>query len=243
MIIYSYNAKSEGAKLLAETLGIKRALHNSDKPLKVDVLLNWGSSKLPARIKADKILNKPECVALAANKIKSFTAMDGKAPIPPYTLDRKVAEKWIEDGSTVVCRTKVAAKGGEGIVIAEKAEELVDAPLYTVYINKQQEYRIHVMNGKMIHKQRKARSREVPDEKVNWKIRNHENGFIFQINDFELPAVCEDAAIQAVAALGLDFGAVDVIYTARNNKAYVLEVNTAPGMTGTTPTKYKEAIL
>ena len=37
-------------------------------------------------------------------------------------------------------------------------------------------------------------------------------------------------ATKAVAALGLDFGAVDVIYNEKYGRAYVLEVNTAPGL-------------
>jgi D-alanine-D-alanine ligase-like ATP-grasp enzyme len=36
----------------------------------------------------------------------------------------------------------------------------------------------------------------------------------------------------------LDFGAVDIIYNAKRNECYVLEVNTAPGLEGTTVEKY-----
>ena len=92
----------------------------------------------------------------------------------------------------------------------------------------------------MIHKQRKARRLDVPDEEVNWKVRNHDNGFIFQIEDFDLPEDCEKQAIAAVEALDLDFGAVDVVYNGKEQKAYVLEVNSAPGLSGTTLDKYVE---
>ena len=81
---------------------------------------------------------------------------------------------------------------------------------------------------------------DVPDEEVNWKVRNHDNGFIFQIEDFDLPEDCETQAIAAVEALGLYFGAVDVVYNGREKKAYVLEVNSAPGLSGTTLDKYVE---
>jgi D-alanine-D-alanine ligase-like ATP-grasp enzyme len=40
----------------------------------------------------------------------------------------------------------------------------------------------------------------------------------------------------------LDFGAVDVIYNRAQDKAYVLEVNTAPGLEGSTLDNYVEAI-
>jgi D-alanine-D-alanine ligase-like ATP-grasp enzyme len=44
----------------------------------------------------------------------------------------------------------------------------------------------------------------------------------------------------AVNHLGLDFGAVDMIYNAKRNTYYVLEVNTACGLAGETLNKYVE---
>jgi D-alanine-D-alanine ligase-like ATP-grasp enzyme len=44
----------------------------------------------------------------------------------------------------------------------------------------------------------------------------------------------------AIKSLGLDFGAIDMIYNERRNQYYVLEVNTACGLTGTTLDKYVE---
>ena len=43
-------------------------------------------------------------------------------------------------------------------------------------------------------------------------------------------------------SIGLDFGAVDVIYNGHSNRAYVLEINTAPGLTGTTLDNYAAAL-
>ena len=42
-------------------------------------------------------------------------------------------------------------------------------------------------------------------------------------------------------AIDLQFGAVDIIWNEKENKCYVLEINTAPGLVGTTLTKYTEA--
>ena len=52
--------------------------------------------------------------------------------------------------------------------------------------------------------------------------------------------VRDTIAVNAVKALGLDFGAVDIIYNEKENQYYVLEVNTAPGLEGTTLIKYAE---
>ena len=165
--------------------------------------------------------------------------MEGKCSIPSFTTSREEACKWVEEGVTVVCRTILNGHSGAGIVLADKKEDVVKAPLYTKYVPKKDEYRVHVMNGKMIHKQRKARKMEVKDEDVNWKIRNLDGGFIFQIENFEIPEDCVTQSIAAVEALGLDFGAVDVIWNNKEKKAYVLEVNTAPGVSGTSPDKYE----
>ncbi|MNJ09659.1 hypothetical protein D3C77_38070 [compost metagenome] len=102
---------------------------------------------------------------------------------------------------------------------------------------KKEEYRIHVFNGEVVDVQRKARKKDVPDDQVNWKVRNLANGFIFARGEEALGNVPQDVldqAVKAVAALGLDFGAADVVYNDKQGKAYCLEVNTAPGLSGST---------
>jgi glutathione synthase/RimK-type ligase-like ATP-grasp enzyme len=132
------------------------------------------------------------------------------------------------------------------MVIAVKAlsslkpkDQLVDAPLYTRYIKKKEEYRIHVFQGDAFFVQRKARKKEVPDDQVNWKVRNLAGGFIFANQNVEVDDVARNEACNAVAALALDFGAVDII-RGTDGKYYVLEVNTACGLEGTTLEKYVE---
>ena len=118
------------------------------------------------------------------------------------------------------------------------------APLYVAYVKKEQEWRIHVGRraddeGIIIAKQRKARSRAVPDAEVNWQVRNHQNGFIYARNDGqEPPQAVINAAQQALMATDLDFGAIDVIYHSRTRLAHVLEINTAPGLEGETVNDY-----
>jgi len=138
----------------------------------------------------------------------------------------------------------LAGHSGEGIVIADTRADLVRAPLYVAYVKKEQEWRIHVGRraddeGIIIAKQRKARSRDVPDDEVNWQVRNHQNGFIYARNDgVEAPERVVDAARQALLATDLDFGAIDVIYHSRTRLAHVLEINTAPGLEGETVNDY-----
>lgn len=228
MKLYPYNSGSASAKALAQALGIKR-LKREGKAIKAKVLVNWGCSQIHRQIAwADSYLNSSYAVAVAANKLQAFKALSGHSPIPEFTEARVEASKWLAEGCTVVCRTVLNGHSGQGIVIAEEEEQLVDAPLYVKYVKKAAEYRVHVFGDKTIHVQKKVvRQGEQPKD---WKVRNLGNGYIFQSEGVGIDLAGHVIAITAVKALGLNFGAVDLIYNERSNQFYVLEVNTAPGL-------------
>jgi len=149
-------------------------------------------------------------------------------------------------GFPVVCRTKLRGHSGDGIVIANNADELVDAPLYTKYIKKKDEYRVHVARHEddfdVFFIQRKARKLDV--EEPNWLVRNLDGGFVFvEAQRVDVPDDVIEQAQRAIKALGLDFGGVDVIWNEREQKAYVLEINTACGLEERTALRYKDAIV
>lgn len=241
MKLYPYNQGSASAKALAEALGIKR-LKREGKPIKVDTVINWGcsSDNWPRDIDCEVLLNDPNCVRLATNKLKSFNILKGHASIPEFTESLEEAKKWLAEGVTIVERHKLTGHSGEGVRIVEPGQELQQAPLYVKYIPKKHEYRIHVFRDKAFFVQRKARKNDVPDEDVNWKVRNLKGGFIYANQDVDVAEEAKQQAIITIKTLGLDFGAVDIIYNERSNKYYVLEVNTACGLTGTTLDKYVE---
>lgn len=242
MKLYPYNQGSKSAKALAEALGIKR-LKREGKPITIKgTVINWGcsSDNFARGIDCDVLLNDPNCVRLATNKLKAFNALKGHASIPEYTEVVPEAAKWLAEGFTVVERHKLTGHSGEGVCIVEPGGEIQAAPLYVKYINKKEEYRLHVFRDRVFFIQRKARNKDIPDDQVNWKVRNHGNGFIFAHQGVDVPEEAKKEAITAIQVLGLDFGAVDLIWNQKNNKYYVLEVNTACGMEGTTLDKYVE---
>jgi glutathione synthase/RimK-type ligase-like ATP-grasp enzyme len=242
MKLYPYNEGSASAKALATALGIKR-LKREGKPIKVDIVLNWGcsSDNFPRGIECEEIINDPNCVRLATNKLKSFNALRwGNVTIPDFTESREEAAKWLAEGVTVVERHTLTGHSGEGVRIVALGQALQQAPLYVKYIPKKDEYRVHVFREKAFFVQQKKRKQEVPDDKINWQVRNHQNGFIYANQDVALPQKALDQAIASIKALGLDFGAVDIIYNQKSDTYYVLEVNTACGLTGTTLDKYVE---
>lgn len=240
MKIYPYSPASESAKLLADALGIKRLRHKG-KALNLfkQTVINWGASKINREIRHAHILNPPGHVSIAANKLKTFNCLRGLVAIPPFTSSPEEVKQWLEEGKTVVVRKKLTGHSGEGIEIIKGDEEIPPAPLYTVYIPKKEEYRVHVFNGKAFFVQRKARKLDVPKEDVNWKIRNHHNGFIYAHKDVNIPIGAMDNCVTAVCALNLDFGAVDIVQ-GKDGGWYILEVNTACGLAGETLNKYVE---
>ena len=252
MFIFMWNANSEGASLLKEQLGLKGIRHKNSKfvgsPRKT--VINWGASELPPEVEKCRVINPSKIVRRASNKLYFFEDMMkdkvGAEIIPQITTDFKEATDWVAKGETVCARTMLRGHSAHGLVIMtkDKPESFTRAPLYTLYIKKSEEYRVHVMNGEVIDVQRKvlpkAKAQELADkgEKPNWFVRNHDNGFIYQRENIKPAPHILTAALETLRIIGLDFGAVDVIMNNKRNKSYVLEVNTAPGMEGQTVTNY-----
>jgi glutathione synthase/RimK-type ligase-like ATP-grasp enzyme len=235
--ILPYNIGSESAKALAQALGVKRIKpHGNYRPQSFVTVLNWGFS---GEFSHPKMLNKPSAVARASNKLTTLRVLkDAGIPVPDFTTDKAAARAWQQDGFRVLCRTLLNSHSGKGIVIAQPEDSLVSAPLYTKYTNKDYEYRIHVFNGHVIDICEKRKRNG--EETTNNLIRTLSNGWVFCREGVNLSEAAKSRSIKAVQALGLDFGAVDLI--ARGSHHWVLEVNSAPGLQGTTLEKYTEAL-
>ncbi len=143
-------------------------------------------------------------------------------------------------GDIIYCRTTTTGHSGRGIVIANNPNELVNAPLYTVKTKHRDEYRVHIFKGEVLDVQKKKRKLGFNGSSSG--IRNHSSGWVYARTDVAIPDMLCPIAIQAVELLGLDFGAVDIGHKVNDNKFFVFEVNTAPGLEGSTLDKYTKAI-
>jgi hypothetical protein len=250
VILYPYNMGSNSAKALQEKLvdlGIRTKRVHPDgtyRPFDSHKIINWGNSNPPTSWNCpDNILNKPYNVAIASNKLSTFNALrEASINTPKYTSSKGEAQEWIEEDGVVLCRTKLNGHSGEGIVIARVIEDLVDSPLYVLYKKKRSEYRVHVFKGTVLSVQEKRRDTEVERDQDQALIRSHDNGWVFCRENVTEDVRLRDIATQAIKTLGLDFGAVDIIYNQREDTYYVLEINTAPGLTGQTLEEYVHAI-
>jgi glutathione synthase/RimK-type ligase-like ATP-grasp enzyme len=261
--LFSHNRHSESGKALALSLGVKRLRHTNSRyvPSVRKVVINWGASndRIAALIgSAAWVINHPDNVETAQDKVRCFEKLYAESVnIPDFTTDKGIAQEWLDSGDSVVCRALTRASAGRGITIVRPAptpdelgefeeavtqEPLPNVPLYVKYIKKQDEYRVHIVQNRAIDVAQKRRNTDVADADVNWKIRTHDNGFVYCREDLEVPDSVKEEALKAVEAVGLSFGAVDVIYNRHRGQAYVLEINTAPGLTGTTLERYTEAL-
>lgn len=250
--MFAYNQGSEGGFELAKALGVPRVKHNGSKfkGSKKKVILNWGatSDRFPIELTKCEVINPPSKVERAVDKLQTFEYFkEYDVSHPEWTRDRNEAYSWLEGGSMVFARTQLRSHSGRGIVIMDPEHPdtwEISAQLYVKYVPKKYEYRVHVMKGVVIDTQRKGLREELRgSENINFKVRNLANGFVYVRNDGHIvPDIVLSTGVAAVNALGLDFGAADVIYNERQEKAYALEVNTAPGLAGTTVGSYVDAL-
>jgi hypothetical protein len=273
LIVYA-DRGSNSARTLAHALGCRR--WRADMPerytrrraffkgFKSPVIINWGTPRKPEwRTIADSfrhsaerglILNTFHAIETARNKLACFKALDAaKVPCLRWTTKKEDVEKWLRKGKTVFARRTITGAGGAGITILQTGDaHVVDAPLYTRNFPKTHEFRLHVAFGRVIDLTEK-RARTTDGRAHSRYIRNARNGWVFahQLSRLQPDdrASMERTAVSAIAACGLDFGAVDMLAIiaqpeegGRLQKHVVCEINTGPGLENTeTIGAYEEA--
>lgn len=244
--VRGYSPHSKSAKALSRALGgLVLKTDSSFSPRSRDFVINWGSSAGLDYPEGVLFNGHKEAVNIAQNKLSFFRHMkeSGLEEIIPRFWER--LEDIPEDYTgKVVARTVLNGHSGNGISIFSAGAS--DAPLcelYVEYVPKKEEYRVHLgvlseEEATVISQQQKLRRLDHPDP--DWQVRNASRGFIYARQDVSPPPAVVEAAAMAFNASGLDFGAVDVIWNERRQRAYVLEINTAPGLEGTTLEDYRK---
>jgi len=226
----------DGAKALADGLNGQRIKCEGStyRYQAGDIVINWGfSGTFDGRI----TYNQPAAIREATDKRRSFRLFDHhRVPTLRWTTDPGVAASWCRDGKRVYGRT-ASGMAGLGITVYEPHSSVGSHELYTEGFATKREFRVHVVGGKAVHTMEKKKVRDyegTPDPLV----RSHRRGWVFCIRNLDpIPSAVQQAAIGAVKALGLDFGGVDIGLDVRNN-VVVFEVNTAPGLEGSTIPAY-----
>lgn len=244
-VIYPYKLASRSGNALRDALnGHKVRPDGNYRYREGDIIINWGNGTRPvwaSNDAYDNILNVPELVSVASNKLKTFRLFSQEeVPTLEWTEDVDVARAWLGEGNSVYARTVLQGHSGEGIVIVRPGGTLPRAPLYTKAIQNDGEYRVHVFQGRVIDYRKKSRQEGDEPNEDQSAIRTLGTGWVYRRDNLRRLERIEQLAVQAMEALGLDFGAVDIIKKP-DGSVYVLEINTAIGLEERTLDVYTEA--
>lgn len=242
-MVLPYVAHSEGAKMLAEALdGLRIRLSNSEYQYREgDCVINWGNGD------SGSIMQLPEGVMLnpnvniCINKKMFFERMQGHNIVPPFAFSRDEAFRHLQ--FPVICRNRVEGADGDGITVAENADQLTNARLFTQLMDKAAEYRVHLgrrFDGEIVLIA--AQKKRVGLGHGDNPIWTGEYIYLDWCEPSGLPRRVFDVTKRSMELMPeLHFGGFDVIVT-ENWGARVVEVNSAPMMTPDTTRKYVEFI-
>lgn len=244
IVLFPYKLASASSRSIANALkrngkdAIRVYPDRSYRPRPDDIIINWGNSHEPVwKYSPEQMCNLPASVGVAVNKLETLKALkEWGVRTVPWTQNKDEARAW-----GLVCeRHTLTGHSGEGIRVSTP-DMIQNAPLYTEMLVPCDEYRVHVFNGQIIDYSKKVK--EVNGEFVSAPeelIKNKEHDWYF-LRDVAPRDSVQEAARTAVEALGLDFGAVDIIRYKK--KAYVLEVGTAAGLSPVGVEAYTNAII
>ena len=163
-------------------------------------------------------------------------------PAVLFTTDIEQAKQWCSEGQTVFGRTLLRSSCGKGIKVFTSVDEVTPCPVYTLYKKKKREFRVHIFKDQVVTVLEKKRKKEFEGVR-DTKIRNIANGYVFVQNLQDFPEQVKTLALQAASVVQSDFKGVDIGYNEKNNEVFVIEVNSAPGITGNNVGKYVQTIL
>jgi hypothetical protein len=290
--IYYSGATDKTGGLLAEALGVSGG--KKSPGTKQKIVIGWGA-------KTDKsislgnaaVLNHPDLIRANRNKLTALQMMaKAKVNVAPFVaaedIVAELGKKNTNIGVPLVGRTNYHQGGANFFtcltrthvneVLAVLNNKLKKKGYFQNYIDVKEEFRLHVVDGKIIYAQHKVARTNMKDAHVEDQmdkikrmaekkgvtideaslkfameyqgdklaspdmiIKSNTRGYKFSSIKLEnVNKSLASEAIKAVAALNLQFGAVDCVIDP-DGKAWVIEVNTGPGLEGTSFTSYVNA--
>jgi predicted ATP-grasp superfamily ATP-dependent carboligase len=222
-------------RVIAKSLGFRHwGTRRLYKGQAVDLVLRWGASD---PVNAAIEIQPAAAIRRAANKWTTLTTLrNAGVSVPRFSEDPEILQ---EDGFTRIYGRMKYGSQGRNMRIFEN-ETPYGFQFYTGGIDVGREYRLHVIGDEVIRVQGKYLDH--PEQNTcGGRIHNYANGYRFRTPRQRLRPQREQDAVAAVKALGLDFGAVDLIVDTEGNH-YVLEVNTGPSCSPMTANGYAQRL-
>lgn len=224
MVKIAYSGRSSpSAYKFTEYINNLELVRSSTIP--VDV--NWGRARANAKLNPD--------ISNVTNKRHMRQLFEEHGVPMPRLIDKNYVLHAVFSGEEVIGRPDTHTKG-RGFWKIRNAEEFYKAlrgtrkkkaaTHFMEYIDRDRaprEYRVHIFNGKSI--------------RISEKDFDENGKYTTAKPQHDVKHV-RKAAKQALEAVGLDFGAVDIL--ANDTECWVLEVNSAPGLGGSMPRVYAE---
>lgn len=235
-------------RLMAVELGL-RSYGVRTPPAPPEALVRWGSRREMGS--PEIILNRASAIRLASDKIATLDHL-AEAGVPHVPFFRSWAEAFDTAGGRgiILGRTRWGMQG-RGISVYDPAQiwggrypprPAARHEWYSIYMEPTREVRLHVVETEVVRIQGKFL--DFPEQaERNPFVRNYGTGYRFRAPRRDLHTRRKDAAIEAVQALGLNFGAVDMLLFGDREEARVLEVNTAPACSPLTARAYADALV
>jgi len=291
--IYYSGATDKTGNLLAEALGVKGG--NKSPGTKQKIVIGWGAkTKDKVNLGSAVAINHPDVIRSNRNKLTALQLMSkaGVNIAPFHPAENISAELAKKKGAKIalplIARTNYHQGGANFFTCLTQThvKEVVDIlsnrlkkkGYFQDYIDVKEEYRLHIVDGKVIYAQRKVprtnmKEAHVTDQTDKIKrlaekkgvtlddaslafaleyqgakiaspdliIKSNTRGYKFSgVKLVNVNKSLADESIKAVAALGLQFGAVDCVMDTDGNP-WVIEVNTGPGLEGTAFKNYVNA--
>lgn len=269
-----YNKASASVKVLRQAInGVTLSsqsprlerLFNGDRATNNHVFIKWGKTAHDTQLNSldnrdGVLLLNNKDLSNYTNKRKFFEMLSGTGVVPylPQVFNTRNdallfwnsrAREAAENEIILVERQSLTDSGGNGIKFLTRRVGPTDrGMLWTSYIKKKHEYRVHASKTGIIAIQKKflplgVASSDEHTRQTQFSLRNYNNGWRYQLSSLEDTPQCVLEAVNRFINSGkniADFCALDIIYNEASRTAFILEANTAPGVSSPLTDKYVE---
>lgn len=225
---------------------VKSWLMPNNPPQPVDYIFRWGcTSRLPQGYASAKVINSAEAIYAVNNKANCrFKLLAAEVSAPnTWPISNMLSAASTAAGMDILMRSFTGEyiarpkshsrglnikKGTIDHVIREVSNNATYEDGYiSEYINKVAEYRVFVLHGRIVWIVKKIPANTYD---IAWNVAR--GGKFVNVLRGEWKSIKHIIylAIKSAKVMGIDFCGVDIMVD-NNNKAYVLELNSAPSQT------------